>query len=122
MDDLPVTVPQALHDDTSAAMGQPFAVSYLCGALVDRGLLFPRTNVARDRLISEAKAVKVIEPKWFLNEGLPLQSMAHPVRKGSGINLAELREILAPGLNSLFDDLYDERFDQWENVFASRGL
>ena len=60
MDDLPVTVPQALHDDMSAAMGQPFAVSYLCGALVDRGLLFPRTNVARDRLISEAKAVKVI--------------------------------------------------------------
>ena len=66
--------------------------------------------------------VRVIEPKWFLNDGLPLQSMAHPVRKSSIIRLSELREILAPGLNSLFDDLYDERSLQWENVFASRGL
>ena len=70
--------------------------------------------------------VKVIEPKWFLNEGLPLQSMAHPVRKSgiyrSRIRLSELREILAPGSNSLFDDLYDERSLQWENVFESRGL
>ena len=66
--------------------------------------------------------VKVIEPKWFLYEGLPLQSMAHPVRTGGSIRLSELREILAPGLNSLFDDLYDERSVQWENVFASRGL
>lgn len=66
--------------------------------------------------------VKVIEPKWFLNDGLPLQTMAHPVRKSSIIRLSELRKILAPGLNSLFDDLYDERSLQWENVFASRGL
>ena len=43
-------------------------------------------------------------------------------RKGGIIRLSELREILAPGLNSLFDDLYDERSLQWENVFASRGL
>ena len=66
--------------------------------------------------------VKVIEPKWFLNEGLPLQSMAHPVRKSSIIRLSELREILRPGAQQMFDDLYDRRSDQWENVFASRGL
>ena len=66
--------------------------------------------------------VKVIEPKWFLNDGLPLQSMAHPVRTGGGIRLSELREIIRPGAQQMFDDLYDKRSDQWENVFASRGL
>ena len=66
--------------------------------------------------------VRVIEPKWFLNDGLPLQSMAHPVRTGGGIRLSELREILRPGVQQMFDDLYDERSLQWENVFASRGL
>ena len=66
--------------------------------------------------------VKVIEPKWFLNDGLPLQSMAHPVRKGSGINLAELREILRPGLEKMFDEMYEANSAQWENVFESRGL
>lgn len=66
--------------------------------------------------------VKVIEPKWFLNDGTGLVSMAHPVRTGSAIRLSELREILRPGLEKVFDDLYDKRSDQWENVFASRGL
>ena len=66
--------------------------------------------------------VKVIESKWFLNDGLPLQSMAHPVRTGGGIRLSELREIIRPGAQQMFDDLYDKRSDQWENVFASRGL
>ena len=66
--------------------------------------------------------VKVIEPKWFLNDGLPLQTMIHPVQRRGPVGLSELREILAPGLNSLFDDLYDERSLQWENVFSSRGL
>jgi len=66
--------------------------------------------------------VKVIESKWFLNDGLPLQSMIHPGQRRGPISFSELREILAPGLNSLFDDLYDERSLQWENVFASRGL
>ena len=66
--------------------------------------------------------VKVIEPKWYLAEGLPLQSMAHPVRTGSAIRLSELREIIRPGAQKMFDDLYEERSAQWENVFASRGL
>jgi hypothetical protein len=66
--------------------------------------------------------VKVIEPKWFLNEGLPLQSMAHPVRKGSVIRLSELREILRPGAQKMFDDILEAKYAQWENVFESRGL
>jgi hypothetical protein len=66
--------------------------------------------------------VKVIEPKWYLADGLPLQTMAHPVRAGSAIRLSELREILRPGAQKMFDDLYEERSAQWENVFESRGL
>ena len=61
--------------------------------------------------------VKVIEPKWFLNDGLPLQSMAHPVRKGSAIRLSELREILRPGAQKMFDDLYEANPGQWKSMF-----
>jgi hypothetical protein len=66
--------------------------------------------------------VKVIQPKWYLADGLPLQSMAHPVRTGGGIRLSELREILRPGAQKMFDDLYEANSAQWENVFESRGL
>jgi hypothetical protein len=66
--------------------------------------------------------VKVIEPKWFLNEGLPLQSMAHPVRTGGGIRLSELREILRPGLEKMIDEMYTEHPGQWKSIFVSRGL
>ena len=66
--------------------------------------------------------VRVIEPKWYLAEGLPLQSMAHPVRTGSAIRLSELREILKPGLEKMFDEMYEANLAQWENVFESRGL
>ena len=52
--------------------------------------------------------VKVIQPKWYLADGLPLQSIAHPVRKGSGICLSELREMLMPGLQKMVDDMYAE--------------
>ena len=61
--------------------------------------------------------VRVIEPKWFLNDGLPLQSMAHPVRTGSGINLDELRELLKPGIQEMFDRMYEANSAQWESVF-----
>ena len=66
--------------------------------------------------------VKVIEPKWFANDGTGLVSMAHPVRKGSGINLSELREFLRPGIEQMIDDMYKSNPGQWENVFESRGL
>lgn len=66
--------------------------------------------------------VKVIEPKWFLHNGLPLQSMAHPIRTGSGINLSELREFLRPGIEQMIDDMYKSNPGQWKSVFVSRGL
>ncbi len=67
---------------------------------------------------SSLMPVRVIEPKWFLNDGLPLQSMAHPVRKGSGINLAQLRELLRPGLEKMIDEMYAEHPGQWKSIFA----
>jgi hypothetical protein len=48
--------------------------------------------------------------------------MAHPVRTGSAIRLSELREILRPGAQKMFDDILEAKYVQWENVFASRGL
>ena len=66
--------------------------------------------------------VKVIEPKWFANDGTGLVSMAHPVRTKGGIRLSELREILRPGAQKMFDDILEAKYAQWENVFASRGL
>jgi hypothetical protein len=66
--------------------------------------------------------VKVVKPKWYLSDGLPLQSMAHPVRTGSAIRLSELREILRPNLEKMFDEMYEANLAQWENVFESRGL
>ena len=66
--------------------------------------------------------VKVIEPKWFLNDGLPLQTMIHPVQRRGPVGLGELREILRPGLEKMFDEMYEANSAQWENVFASRGL
>lgn len=44
------------------------------------------------------------------------------VAPSSGVNLAQIREMLRPGLEKVFDDLYEERSAQWESVFASRGL
>jgi hypothetical protein len=66
--------------------------------------------------------VKVIQPKWYLADGLPLQSMAHPIRKGSGICLVELREMLRPSLEKMFDDMYAEHRERWDSVFTSEGL
>ena len=66
--------------------------------------------------------VKVIEPKWFLNDGLPLQTMIHPVQRRGPVGLGELREILRPGLEKMFDEMYEANSAQWENVFESRGL
>ena len=66
--------------------------------------------------------VKVIQPKWYLAEGPSLQSMAHPIIRGSAMNLSELRELLLPGLQSVVDDMYTEHPGQWKSIFVSRGL
>jgi hypothetical protein len=43
-------------------------------------------------------------------------------RKGGIIRLSELREILRPGAQKMFDEMYEANSAQWENVFESRGL
>jgi hypothetical protein len=43
-------------------------------------------------------------------------------RKSGIIRLSELREILRPGAQKMFDDLYEANSAQWENVFESRGM
>jgi hypothetical protein len=52
-------------------------------------------------------------------DGVALKSMAHPVRTGGGIRLSELREILMPGLQKMVDDMYEDRSEQWANIFRS---
>jgi len=66
--------------------------------------------------------VKVVEQKWFLNDGLPLQTITHPARTGGGIRLSELREILRPGLEKMIDEMYETNPGQWKNIFVSEGL
>ena len=66
--------------------------------------------------------VKVIQPKWYLADGLPLQTIAHPVRTGGGIRLSELREILRPGLEKMVNEMYEANPGQWKNIFVSEGL
>ena len=61
--------------------------------------------------------VKVIEPKWFLNDGLPLQTMIHPVQRRGPVGLSELRELLRPGIQEMFDRMYEENPGQWKSVF-----
>ena len=66
--------------------------------------------------------VKVIEPKWFLNDGLPLQTMIHPVQRRGPVGLSELRELLRPGIQEMFDEMYEANPGQWKSIFISEGL
>lgn len=66
--------------------------------------------------------VKVVEPKWFLNDGLPLQTMIHPVQRRGPVGLSELREILRPGLEKMFDEMYEANSGRWKSIFTSEGL
>jgi len=61
--------------------------------------------------------VKVIQPQWFANDGAGLVSVAHPVRKGSGICLSELREMLMPGLQQMVYGMYTEHPGRWKSLF-----
>lgn len=54
------------------------------------------------------------------DNGVALTSMAHPVRKGSGICLVELREMLRPSLEKMFDDMYSEHPGRWKSVFLEK--
>ena len=66
--------------------------------------------------------VKYIPQHLHELDGVGLTTMAHPVRTGGAIRLSELREILRPGAQKMFDEMYEANLAQWENVFASKGL
>lgn len=68
---LPITVPSELHDAMAEACGEPFAISYLCGAIVVDGFVRPRTAIAYDRLRAEPKAMHVLG-RHALHIGRPL--------------------------------------------------
>jgi len=36
----------------------------------------------------------------------------------SGVNLAQIRELLMPGLRKMVDDMYAEHPGQWKSIFA----
>lgn len=71
---LPVTVPQDLHEAVKAACGEPYAASYLSGAVVSNQKLLPRTHIAWERLRDSSGAmhairkqgVTLVEPPFFV--------------------------------------------------------
>lgn len=67
---------------------------------------------------SSLMPVKLVD----FGDGVALKSMTHPIGKGSGVCLSELRELLMPGLQKMVDDMYTEHPGQWKNIFVSRGL
>ena len=63
--------------------------------------------------------VKYLPQRIHELDGVGLVTIEHPYpRLGSAIRLSELREILRPGAQKMFDDLYDKRSAQWESVFV----
>lgn len=60
MPNLPVTVPGNLYDAMRAACGEPFADSYLSGAITSGGTLVTKTETARIRLTESLPAMKVL--------------------------------------------------------------
>lgn len=65
MPDLPVTVPQSLHDAMAQSCGEAFAISYLCGALLDGATLYPRTEIAKERLKDSGSAMRVLNARGY---------------------------------------------------------
>ena len=55
--------------------------------------------------------VKVVKPKWYLSDGLPLQTMAHPVRTSSVMSLSELHEFIRPGIEQMIDEKKEKKDD-----------
>jgi len=43
------------------------------------------------------------------------------VPPSSGINLAQLRELLRPGLEKMIDEMYAEHPGQWKSIFAGEA-
>jgi hypothetical protein len=80
-------------------------------------LLMPRRKfltglfglVAAPAVVKAANIMPVKVMPQHLHElnGIGLTTIAHPVRKG-GVNLAQMRELLMPGLRKMVDDMYTE--------------
>lgn len=58
---LQITVPRHVHDAVVEACGEPFAGSYLSGAVVsEQGILLPYTRMAWSRLTGNAGAMAAL--------------------------------------------------------------
>lgn len=74
-DPLPITVPMDLHEAMAKAVSREFAVSYLCGAVVQAGTLHPRTQTARQRIRGLTSAMLVLsDAKLKLGDPIPIES------------------------------------------------
>lgn len=68
------------------------------------------------------KAVNIMPVKAFFDDGIPLNSPAtleYPAKliRTGGVRLSEIRELLLPGLNKMFDDMYEDRGSQFDAIF-----
>lgn len=73
-DPLPITVPIELHKAMADALGQDFAISYLCGAVVHNGTLHPRTVTAKAKLRWTSEAMLVLsDASLKLGEAVALE-------------------------------------------------
>ena len=90
------------------------------------GLLLPRRKfltglfglVAAPAVVKAANImpVKVVTTSELYT--LPSRVWVPP---SSGINLAQLRELLRPGLEKMVDDMYAEHPGQWKSIFAGEA-
>jgi hypothetical protein len=69
MPNLPVTVTWDLQNAMTEACGEPFADSYLSGAIEGGGVLACRTFTAKDRLEGNFDAMRVIRDRRLRLEG-----------------------------------------------------
>lgn len=63
---LPMTVPMEVYAAVAQVAGQPFADSYLCGAVMHEKVLRPRTAFARDRLAEHPGAMRVLKEDYII--------------------------------------------------------
>jgi hypothetical protein len=60
------------------------------------------------------KASSLMQVKSFVAVDLPL-----PPPGFRRLTLVDYRKLFEPGLQRLFDDMYEDRSEQWDNVFRS---
>ena len=65
------------------------------------------------------KAVNIMPVKSFVKPQLYTFPHRVWVAPSSGVNLAQIRELLMPGLRKMVDDMYEDRSDQWAGIFRS---